>query len=109
MKIIHWTIKITLENGETEFLSDAPDWVAKPVDEYLNALEMNKRDIDVCTLIPHAALRVYVMGDRALAHEKATDDDMVKMRKISFEAIKAGAFGFSTSRTISHTTVKIEE
>lgn len=39
MKIIHWTIKITLENGETEFLSDAPDWVAKPVDEYLNALE----------------------------------------------------------------------
>ena len=76
------------------------DWETFP--EYLNALENNKRDIDVCTLIPHAALRVFVMGDRAINHEKAHNDDMIKMRKISCEAIKAGAFGFSTSRTISH-------
>jgi len=39
MRITNWTIEITLENGEKEFLSNAPDWVAKPVDEYLNALE----------------------------------------------------------------------
>ncbi len=76
------------------------DWETFP--EYLDALDKNKRDIDVCTLIPHAALRVFVMGDRAINHEKATDADMKKMRKISYEAIKAGAFGFSTSRTISH-------
>ena len=39
MKIIHWTIKITLENGHEEYLSDIPDWVAKNVDEYLNEKE----------------------------------------------------------------------
>ena len=41
MKITHWTIKITLENGEEEFISDIPDWVAKPIDEYLTKLEDN--------------------------------------------------------------------
>ena len=44
MKITHWTIKITLENGEEEFISDIPDWVAKPVDEYLTTLENSKDD-----------------------------------------------------------------
>jgi len=41
MKITHWTIKITLENGEEEFISDIPDWVANPVDEYLSGLEQD--------------------------------------------------------------------
>ena len=76
------------------------DWETFP--EYLDALDKNKRDIDVCALIPHAALRVFVMGQRAINHEKASEEDMLKMRKISSDAIKSGAFGFSTSRTISH-------
>ena len=84
-----------VEDIPSPVMHEGLNWNWETFPEYLDALEMNKRDIDVCTLIPHAALRVYVMGDRALAHEKATDDDMVKMRKISFEAIKAGAFGFS--------------
>ncbi len=41
MKITHWTIKITLENGHEEYLSDIPDWVANPVDEYLSGIEQN--------------------------------------------------------------------
>jgi N-acyl-D-aspartate/D-glutamate deacylase len=76
------------------------DWETFP--EYLDALDKNNRDIDVCALIPHAALRVFVMGQRAINHEMATEEDMIQMRKISSEAIKSGAFGFSTSRTISH-------
>ena len=76
------------------------DWETFP--EYLDVLDKNKRDIDVCALIPHAALRVFVMGQRAINHEKASEEDMLKMRKISSDAIKSGAFGFSTSRTISH-------
>lgn len=76
------------------------DWETFP--EYLDALDKNKRDIDICALIPHAALRVFVMGQRAINHEKASEEDMLKMRKISSDAIKSGAFGFSTSRTISH-------
>ena len=97
-----------VEDIPSPVMHEGLNWNWETFPEYLDALEMNKRDIDVCTLIPHAALRVYVMGDRALAHEKATDDDMVKMRKLSFEAIKAGAFGFSTSRTISHKSLNGE-
>ena len=44
MRITSWTIEITLENGEKEFLSDAPDWVAKPVDEYLCGLEADYKE-----------------------------------------------------------------
>tara|TARA_Y100001970_G_scaffold41961_1_gene52185 strand:+ start:2426 stop:4141 length:1716 start_codon:yes stop_codon:yes gene_type:complete len=91
-----------VEDIPSPVMHEGLNWNWETFPEYLNALEHNKRDIDVCTLIPHAALRVFVMGDRAINHEKATDEDMIKMRKISYDAIKAGAFGFSTSRTISH-------
>ena len=91
-----------VEDIPSPVMHEGLNWNWETFPEYLNALEYNKRDIDVCTLIPHAALRVFVMGDRAIKHEKATDEDMIKMRKISYDAIKAGAFGFSTSRTISH-------
>ena len=39
MKIVHWTIKITWEDGNVEYLSDIPDYVAKNVDEHLDELE----------------------------------------------------------------------
>ncbi len=81
------------------------DWQWETFPEYFAALGRRERDIDLCTLLPHAALRVYVMGDRAIRHEKATADDIGAMRKITEGAIKAGAFGFSTSRTISHKTL----
>lgn len=81
------------------------NWQWETFPEYFEALARRERDIDLCTLLPHAALRVYVMGDRAIRHEKATADDIAAMRKITEGAIKAGAFGFSTSRTISHKTL----
>ena len=59
-------------------------------------------------MLPHAALRVYVMGERAIKHERANKEDLKKMRLITKEAILAGAFGFSTSRTISHKSLKGE-
>ena len=77
-------------------------WQWETFAEYVAALDRKQRDIDLCALLPHAALRVYVMGERAMRHESATDADIVAMRRISADAIRAGAFGFSTSRTISH-------
>ena len=77
-------------------------------DRYVEALERNNLDIDVCALLPHAALRVYVMGERAIKHEAANQSDMDQMRKLAKEAVEAGAFGFSTSRTISHKSLKGE-
>ena len=57
------------------------------------------------TQVPHAALRVYVMGDRGVSREEATQTDRQEMARLAAQAIESGAFGFSTSRTINHRTV----
>jgi len=77
------------------------DWSWESFPEYLDALERKPRDVDVCALLPHSAVRVNVMGDRAVAFEPATADDIKQMRAITREAVEAGAFGVSTSRTTS--------
>ena len=73
---------------------------------YLDALETRPRDMDICAQLPHGALRVFVMGERGANLEAATDDDMAQMRRLSAEAMTAGAIGFSTSRTLNHRTIK---
>ena len=78
------------------------NWAWESFPDYLDALERRRRDIDLCALLPHAALRVYVMGGRAVRLEPATADDIARMRAIAAEAVRAGAFGVSTSRTTSH-------
>src|SRR6185312_3773023 len=72
----------------------------------LDSLERRNRDIDLCALLPHAAVRVFVMGDRAIGLENANQADIAQMREIAAEAMRAGAFGFSTSRSLSHKTLK---
>ena len=83
-------------------------WQWESFPEYLAALKRRNRDIDIACLLPHAAVRVYVMGDRAMRHEKATEADIARMRRITAEAVRAGAFGFSTSRTLSHRSLSGE-
>ena len=78
------------------------NWQWETFAEYFNVLDKRARDIDLCALLPHAAMRVYVMGDRAIRHEKATAADIAAMRRITAQAMRDGAFGISTSRTISH-------
>lgn len=78
------------------------DWETFP--EYLERLEKTSFDMDVATQIPHAALRVYVMGQRGMDREKATAEDIAKMRSLAKEAVELGALGFSTSRSINHQT-----
>jgi N-acyl-D-aspartate/D-glutamate deacylase len=55
--------------------------------------------------VPHAAIRTYVMGKRATNHEQATPEDREEMARIAASGIRAGALGFSTSRTINHQTL----
>ncbi len=86
-------------------LHEGLDWSWESFPEYLDALERRPRDLDVATLLPHAALRVHVMGGRALSLEDATEADCAAMATLAREAIAAGAFGASTSRTISHKTL----
>lgn len=86
-------------------LHEGLDWQWESFAEYLAALDRRPRDIDICAQLPHAALRVYVMGERALKLDNATPDDIATMRAMAADAMRAGAFGFSTSRTISHRTL----
>ena len=86
-------------------LNEGLDWKWETYPEYLTALERRKHDVDFCALVPHGPLRVYVMGERALRLEDANQEDIARMRELTADAVRAGAFGFSTSRTISHKTL----
>ena len=80
------------------------DWESFP--QFLDVLERMPRTMDVGAQIPHHPLRVYVMGERAIRREPATAADIAEMRRLTEEAMRAGAFGFTTSRTNSHKTTK---
>ena len=76
------------------------DWESFP--EYLDAIDSRPHTIDFLAMVPHDPLRVFVMGDRAVFDERATDDDIAQMRKLTREALEAGAVGFSTGRSDAH-------
>jgi N-acyl-D-aspartate/D-glutamate deacylase len=80
-------------------------WDWETFDDYLCSLAAHRRDIDFATQVPHAALRVHVMGDRALAGEAATADDVAEMAALARAGVEAGALGFTTSRTLNHRSV----
>jgi len=85
-------------------LTEGLPWSWESFPEYLDALEGRRFDIDLAAQLPHAALRVYVMGERGANREPATPDDIQKMAAIARAAMEAGAIGFSTSRTLNHRT-----
>ncbi|MEO8114700.1 MAG: amidohydrolase family protein, partial [Phenylobacterium sp.] len=78
------------------------NWESYP--DYLDALSSRRFDIDVGSQLPHAALRVFVMGERGANREPATEADIHAMAAIARRAVEAGALGFSTSRTLNHRT-----
>ncbi len=78
------------------------DWETFP--EYMDSLDAQPRVLDVAAQVPHSAVRAYVMGERGARNEDATAEDIAAMADIVAEGMKAGALGFSTSRTVVHTT-----
>ena len=85
-------------------LDEGIDWSWESFGEYLAAVERRPHDIDLCAQLPHGALRLYVMGERAALLEEATPEDNAAMRRLATEALRDGAIGFSTSRTLNHRT-----
>lgn len=79
------------------------DWESFP--EYLDALERLPRTIDIGAQVAHHPLRVYAMGERAINREMATAEDIELMARLTEEALKAGAVGFTTSRSDQHKTL----
>jgi N-acyl-D-amino-acid deacylase len=77
------------------------DWESFP--DYLDAIGRRRYAIDLGAHMPHAALRAFVMGERGADHtETPTEDQIATMERLTFEALEAGALGFSTSRTYAH-------
>ncbi len=92
-----------VEDIPTEAMAAGIDWTWETFPEYLATVERLPKAINYGMYIGHSALRMYVMGERALS-EKATEDDMVRMSAAVQEALKAGAMGFSSSRASTHVT-----
>src|SRR5882724_1563277 len=87
-------------------LHEGLSWSWESFGQYLDALESRPRDMDLGAQLPHGALRVFVMGERAARLEEATAEEVAEMRVLTAEAMRAGAIGFTTSRTLNHRTVK---
>ena len=92
-----------VEDISTEAMAAGIDWTWESFPEYLATVERLPKAINYGMYMGHSALRMYVMGKRAL-EEAATEDDMVRMTALVKEALKAGALGFSTSRASTHVT-----
>ena len=84
-------------------LAEGIDWNWESFPEYLDALETKERTIDIAAQVPHGAIRAYVMGERCNAQDDLpTEAELSEMQSLVREGIKAGAVGFSSSRTWLH-------
>ncbi|WP_310498858.1 D-aminoacylase [Sandarakinorhabdus sp.] len=86
-------------------LAEGMPWNWETFPEYLDALEQRARTIDVATHVPHGAVRAYVMGERGANNEAPTEHEIAQMSAIVEEGLRAGALGFSTSRTVLHKSI----
>ena len=87
-------------------LAEGIPWGWESVADYMAAIDALPHAIDFLVQVPHDPLRMYVMGDRAIADEVATDDDIGAMRALLRAALEAGAAGFSTGRSDNHRTAR---
>jgi len=86
-------------------LHEGLPWAWESFPDYMDFLSERRFDMDIGAQIPHAALRVYVMGQRGADREPATQDDIEQMRNLTKLALDAGALGFTSSRTLNHRSV----
>ncbi|MDT5387087.1 MAG: N-acyl-D-amino-acid deacylase [Mycobacterium sp.] len=97
-----WLIELMegVEDIPGSALAEGIKWEWETFGEYLDALERMPRAVDIGTQIPHAAVRGYVMGDRAL--EAPTGDDLEAMGRAVVDGLQSGALGLSFGRTAGH-------
>lgn len=97
---------ITLMEGVEDIpevvMAEGLTWEWESYPQFLDAVASRPHDVNIASYLPHAPLRLYVMGDRASAGEVATAEDRAAMARIAAEAMKAGAIGFATSRSLFH-------
>ena len=76
-------------------------WQWETYPEYLDVIDKLPKGMNYAGYVGHSALRTYIMGERAF-DEQASEDDLAAMVASVQDAIKAGAIGFSTSRSPAH-------
>jgi N-acyl-D-aspartate/D-glutamate deacylase len=99
-----WLIQLMegVEDIPGTALAEGMTWNWETFPQYLDELDRMARVMDVSALVPHGAVRAYVMGERGGRNAEATPDEIEAMAKLVREAIEAGAVGFSTTRTLLH-------
>ena len=102
-----WLIQLMegVEDIPGTALNEGIDWSWETFPEYLDSLDGRAWGMDIGCLVPHGAVRAYVMGERGARNEPATPEEIAEMREIVREAVAAGALGVSTSRTLAHTAM----
>ena len=84
-------------------LSEGIDFRWESFPEYLDVLASTPRVMSVGAQVPHGALRFYVMGDRGADHAALPNPaEIERMGVLLEEGLRAGALGFTTSRTLKH-------
>ena len=83
-------------------MTNGVPWGWETFPEYLDFLDTREADVDFAAQLPHSPLRVYVMGERGAEMEPPTADDLAQMRRLTKEAVEAGALGVTTSRQLAH-------
>lgn len=101
-----WMIELmeSVEDISAATLKAGIDWQWESFPEYLDALDRIPRAVDVGAYVGHCALRTFVMGDRGARDADPTPEEIRRMGELVAEAMRAGALGFSTSRTAIHLT-----
>jgi N-acyl-D-aspartate/D-glutamate deacylase len=100
-----WLIELMegVEDIPGTALHEGISWEWESFPEYLDAVERSPYALDIGAQVPHTAVRGFVMGERGGDHtEVPTADEIARMGALVAEGIRAGALGFSTSRTVAH-------
>ena len=86
-------------------LDEGLPWTWQSFEQFMDALDARPYDLDIAAQVPHSPVRVFVMGQRGVEREPATPADNAAMAELAAAGIRAGALGFSTSRTLNHKTL----